>query len=161
LAGEALSRELVEQVYQAATVQRVFNLYGPSEDTTYSTSAVIEKLPDRPPSIGRPIPDSQIYLLDSNFQPVPKGAVGEIYIGGAGLARGYLNRPDVSADRFLPDPFGQAPGARLYRTGDLARYLNNWELAFLGRCDHQVKIRGFRIEPGEIEAILRRHPAVR
>nr|ERT10167.1 hypothetical protein O185_26930 [Photorhabdus temperata J3] len=110
--------------------------------------------------IGTRIPDLALYLLDKYGQPVPLGAVGELYIGGVGVARGYLNRPELTAERFLTDPFSREPDARMYRTGDLARYLPDGNLAFLGRNDQQVKIRGFRIEPGEIEARLMEHPAV-
>jgi len=111
--------------------------------------------------IGRPIDNVQVYLLDRQRQPVPIGVPGELYIGGAGVARGYLNRPELTAERFLPDPFNSEPDARLYKTGDLVRYLPDGTLEFLGRIDHQIKLRGFRIEPGEIEALLLQHPAVR
>ncbi|WP_168428944.1 AMP-binding enzyme, partial [Erwinia amylovora] len=111
--------------------------------------------------VGRRVADLRLYLLDEQQQPVPAGASGELYVGGAGVARGYLNRPELSAERFLPDPFSPLPGARMYRAGDLARYLPDGSLAYLGRNDDQVKIRGFRIEPGEIAACLGEHPAVR
>jgi len=161
LAGEALHNKLVQQVYEQGTIEQVFNLYGPSEDTTYSTFALIRRGESAEPSIGRPIVNTQVYLLDAWQQPVPVGAAGELYIGGEGLARGYLNRPELTAEKFVPDPFSGEPGARLYRTGDLARYLPDGNLEFLGRIDHQVKIRGFRIELGEIEAALGKHTAVR
>jgi amino acid adenylation domain-containing protein len=161
LAGEALHNKLVQQVYEQGTIQQVFNLYGPSEDTTYSTFALMKRAASEEPLIGRPIANTQVYLLDAWQQPVPVGAAGELYIGGEGLARGYLNRAEMTAEKFVPDPFGGYPGARLYRTGDLARYLPDGNLEFLGRIDHQVKIRGFRIELGEIEAALGKHPTVR
>jgi acyl carrier protein len=112
-------------------------------------------------SIGRPIANTQVYILDRHLQPVPIGIPGELYIGGDGLARGYLNQPELTAEKFIKDPFSHEPGARLYKTGDLVRYLRDGNIEFLGRRDHQVKIRGFRVEPGEIETILAQHPAVR
>jgi surfactin family lipopeptide synthetase A len=160
LAGEPLHNTLVQQLYQQDTVHRVFNLYGPTEDTTYSTFTLVEK-GEREPSIGRPIANTQVYILDSHLQPVPIGVVGELYLGGDGLARGYLRRPGLTAERFIPNPFSQQPSVRLYKTGDLSRYLPDGNIEFLGRIDHQVKIRGFRIELGEIETILRQHPQVR
>ncbi|MBW8833545.1 MAG: AMP-binding protein, partial [Burkholderiales bacterium] len=114
-----------------------------------------------PPPIGRPIANTQIYILDDRLEPVPIGVAGEIYIAGAGVARGYLNRPELTAERFLRDPFSSDPHARMYKSGDLGRWLPDGTIEYLGRNDHQVKIRGFRIEPGEIEAQLARHPAVK
>jgi amino acid adenylation domain-containing protein len=161
LAGEPLKNSLAQQVYaQAESVRRVLNLYGPSEDTTYSTAASHARGATTEPTIGRPVANTQAYVLDSRLGPVAVGVSGELYLGGAGLARGYLARPDLTAERFIPDPFGGIPGARLYRTGDITRYLPGGELEFLGRADQQVKIRGFRIEPGEIEVVLSTHPAV-
>jgi amino acid adenylation domain-containing protein len=158
LAGEPLRTELVEQIYRQKTVERVYDLYGPSEDTTYSTFAL--RRPNGPEIIGRPIANTQIYLLDANMYPVPIGVPGEIYIGGTGLARCYLNRPGLTAERFIPDPFGDKSGGRLYRTGDLARYSPDGNIEFLGRIDLQVKVRGYRVELGEIETVLRKHEAV-
>jgi amino acid adenylation domain-containing protein/thioester reductase-like protein len=160
LAGEPLPNALAQQLYGLGTVQGVYNLYGPSEDTTYSTYALVEKGAQSAPTIGRPIANTQIYVLDAQLQLVPIGVPGELYIGGDGLARGYLNRPELTAERFIPHPFSDEPGARLYKTGDLVRYLPDGNIEYLGRIDHQVKIRGFRIELGEIEAVLGQHPAV-
>jgi microcystin synthetase protein McyA len=160
LAGEALSEELVERLYKETRVEQVLNLYGPTEDTTYSTFARIDRDKHGRPTIGRPITNTQVYLLNPLLEPVPVGAPGEIYLGGDGLARSYLNRAALTAEKFIPDPFSRRTGGRLYRTGDLARYGSDGELEFLGRSDYQIKIRGFRVELGEIEAALNTHPAV-
>nr|WP_248141654.1 non-ribosomal peptide synthetase [Burkholderia gladioli] len=158
--GEKLSAHLADRFKKRFEKVRLFNFYGSSEINGDATSfQCIENSPGS--IIGRPIANTRIYLLDTYGQPVPLGAVGELYIGGAGVARGYLNQPELSAERFLNDPFHSAPGARMYRTGDLARYQADGNLEFLGRNDQQVKIRGFRIEPGEIETHLASHPAVR
>ncbi|HEX4959260.1 MAG TPA: amino acid adenylation domain-containing protein [Thermoanaerobaculia bacterium] len=160
LAGEALAPELAERIYRHPQIEQVWNLYGPTEDATYSTWARVERGAARV-TIGRPLPGTQAYVLDGRLQPVPGGVPGELFLAGAGGARGYLGRPDLTAERFLPDPFGTQPGGRLYRTGDLARWLASGELEHLGRLDHQVKVRGFRIELGEIEAALGSLPGVR
>ncbi len=160
LAGEPLLKVLAQRIYELDHVERLLNLYGPSEDTTYSTWARIEKGELQPPTIGRPLADTQVYLLDTQLHPVPPGVTGELYISGEGLVRGYLNRPSLTAEKFVPNPFSAEPGARMYRTGDLARYLSDGRIDFLGRMDHQVKLRGFRIELGEIETLLVEHPAV-
>jgi acyl-coenzyme A synthetase/AMP-(fatty) acid ligase/acyl carrier protein len=159
LAGEALSPKLVQQLYEQEMVQRVFNLYGPTEDTTYSTYALMEKRLQSAP-IGQGIANTEVYVLDQHLEPVPVGVAGEVFLGGQGLARGYLSRPEQTAERFVPHPHSQAPGKRLYRTGDLGRYLADGQLEYLGRRDHQVKLRGFRIELGEIEAALSGHESV-
>ncbi|WP_236144697.1 non-ribosomal peptide synthetase [Nostoc sp. CMAA1605] len=158
LAGEALSNQLAQQLYQQENIQRVYNLYGPSEDTTYSTYSLVEKGATQQPSIGKPIANTQIYILNPELQPVPIGIVGELYIGGEGLARGYLNQPELTAQKFISHPF--EPGKKLYKTGDLARYLPDGQIEFLGRIDHQVKLRGFRIELGEIESVLESYESV-
>ncbi|MBS9426295.1 amino acid adenylation domain-containing protein, partial [Photorhabdus caribbeanensis] len=160
--GDVLDPHVIKQVLCNNPPQQLLNGYGPSEGTTFTTTYRITALPSRVVRIpiGRPIANTRIYLLDTNGQPVPLNVEGEIYIGGDGVACGYLNRPELTAERFLPDPFSDEPNARLYRTGDLARYLPDGNLEFLGRNDQQVKIRGFRIEPGEIEARLIEHPAV-
>ena len=151
MAGELLPPELVDRVY-ATGIKRVFDLYGPTETTTYSTCAL--RLPGAPASIGRPIGNTRIYLLDENLSQVPPGALGEIFIGGEGVTRGYLDRPKLTSERFLTLPAVE-PQGRLYRTGDLARQLGDGSLVYLGRRDQQVKLRGHRIELGEIETALR------
>lgn len=160
LSGEALSPTLPAQLYQETSVQKVFNLYGASEASTYSTCALIPRAPNATVTVGQPIAGTRIYVLDSHRKLVPFGVVGELYIGGSGLARGYLNRPELTAERFNTDPFSVEPFARLYQTGDLARYLSDGSIQYYGRMDYQVKVRGFRVEPGEIEAVIRGHPAV-
>ncbi len=160
VAGEALKRSLVESLFEKTGVQRLCNLYGPSETTTYSSWVAMDREDGFAPHIGKPVGNTQFYLLDEQQQPVPLGVPGEIYIGGAGVARGYLNRDDLTAERFLPDPFSQDQTARMYRTGDLGRYLADGNIEYLGRNDDQVKIRGFRIELGEIDARLAKHPAI-
>jgi len=145
---------------------RLINAYGPTEATI--TATAFETAPlvgetsrlHRVP-IGRPLANREIYILDGHCNPVPIGVPGELHIGGTSLARGYLNRPDLTADKFIPDPFSNMPGARMYKTGDLARHLPDGNIEYIGRTDHQVKIRGFRIELGEIEAVLAQHPFVR
>ncbi|MGH9932780.1 MAG: non-ribosomal peptide synthetase [Pyrinomonadaceae bacterium] len=141
----------------------VVNNYGPTECTVVATSGPVpcEAYASTLPTIGRPIANTQVYILDENMQPVPVHAAGEIYIGGAGVARGYLNRPELTAEKFVSNPFSPDPNARLYRTGDLARYLANGDIAYLGRIDEQIKILGHRIEPNEIVAVLDRHPAIK
>ncbi len=158
LAGESLSIELVKRLYESTSVHKVHDLYGPSESTTYSTWTC--RGADGPQTIGRPIPNSQVYILDAHRNPVPIGAVGEIYIGGDGVSRGYLNQPELTAEKFIIHSFDDEPAKRLYKTGDLARYLPDGNIEFLGRMDDQVKIRGHRIELGEIETVLRQHPAI-
>ncbi len=137
---------------------RFYNVYGPTECTVDATVCCLQTIAE--PAIGRPIANTRIYLLDERLKPVPIGVPGELHIGGDGLARGYLGRPELTAERFIPNPYGEAPGARLYKTGDLARYLPDGSIKFLSRIDHQVKLRGFRIELGEIETVLKQHPAV-
>ena len=152
LAGEPLHRTLVDRLFERTGVDVVYNLYGPSETTTYSTCATYRRDEAGPVHVGRPIDNTRLYVLDPSLRLVPFGAVGEVFIGGAGVARGYLGRPELTAQRFLDDPF--VPGERIYRTGDLGRWRADGNLEYLGRTDFQVKVRGFRIELGEIEARL-------
>jgi amino acid adenylation domain-containing protein len=159
VAGESCPAELVA-CWQPG--RHFFNAYGPTETTVCAT---IFECPNNyhqpsPPPIGRPLVNTQVYVLDTHLQRVPVGVPGELYVGGIGLARGYLNRPELTAEKFIPNPFSSNPQARLYKTGDLVRYRHDGNLEFLGRIDNQVKVRGFRIELGEVEAVLTQHPTV-
>ncbi len=158
LAGEALLTTLAQQIYQETGVEKVYNLYGPTEDTTYSTYTLVPRGGEV--TIGKPLLNTQAYIVDKNLQPVPIGVPGELFLAGDGLARGYFGRDDLTNERFIPNPFSSRPGARMYRTGDLCRFLANGEIEYLGRIDNQVKIRGFRIELEEIENAISRHPSV-
>ena len=156
--GEALPLDLAKQIL--ARCGSLWNMYGPTETTIWSTLRQVWP-DDTEISIGKPIGNTKCYILDSHMQPVPVGVSGDLYIGGDGLARGYLSRPELTAEKFVPNPFSVQPGARLYKTGDLAKYKPNGEIYYLGRGDNQIKIRGFRVELGEIEAVLAQHPAIR
>lgn len=162
--GEALKRKLASELLERGT--ELWNLYGPTETTIWSAAYKVELLESTEQqngivSIGRPISNTQFYILDQHHQPVPVGVFGELHIGGAGLARGYLNREELTAQKFIPNPFNGDSASRLYKTGDLARYRPDGNVEYLGRIDHQVKVRGFRIELGEIEVVLSQHPGVR
>lgn len=154
LAGEALSAGLVRQIYESTNVQKVYNLYGPTEDGTYSTWSLVPRSGEV--TIGRPLPGTDVHILDENREKVSDGVPGEIYLAGEKLARGYFNRPDLTKERFLQNPFTSGDHVRMYRTGDLGRLLPNGDLQYLGRVDNQVKLRGYRIELGEIESALLR-----
>ena len=156
--GEALSGELAHRLL--ASCGQLWNMYGPTETTIWSALKAVERVKGGVVEIGRPIANTQLYILDERMQVVPVGVAGELYIGGDGLAQGYLNRAELTAERFVPDPYGASEGGRLYRTGDVARYGSEGEVEYLGRADQQVKVRGHRIELGEIEAVLARHPLV-
>ena len=153
--GEALSADLAKQLAQRCG--SVWNMYGPTETTIWSSVYKVEGKDNKLVPIGKPIANTTFYILDSQRRPVAIGEEGELYIGGEGLARGYFQRDELTAEKFVPDPFSAIPGARMYRTGDLARFRTDGNVEFLGRIDHQVKIRGFRIELGEIEAVLEQH----
>ncbi|WP_437742524.1 amino acid adenylation domain-containing protein [Sorangium sp. So ce1504] len=162
--GEASSWELIERIRTLAPGCTVVNHYGPTETTVGSLTWQVDPAGGRSGTtvpIGRPLPNTQAYVLGVNFEPVPVGVPGELYLGGAGVTRGYHARPELTAERFVPDPFGGVPGGRLYRTGDRVRLLANGAIEFLGRTDHQIKLRGHRVELGEIEARLREQPEVR
>jgi amino acid adenylation domain-containing protein len=159
LAGEPLKSELVDAMYASSSAGCIYDLYGPSESTTYSTYALRNAQGGE--TIGRPVANTQAYVVDAEGALLPAGVVGELYLGGVGLARGYLNRPGATAEKFIPNHFSPEPGERLYRTGDLVRWLPDGTLEYLGRIDHQVKVRGYRIELGEIESVLLAHASVR
>ncbi|HEV8316459.1 MAG TPA: amino acid adenylation domain-containing protein, partial [Vicinamibacterales bacterium] len=163
LGGEALYADAVRSWREAAPHVRIFNEYGPTETVVGSCVYEVTDLNAHPGTvpIGRPIANTQVYVLDKRGQLVPPGVEGELFIGGAGIARGYLHRPELTADRFVPDPFASTPGARLYRTGDVVRWRTDGNLVYVGRFDDQVKLRGYRIELGEVEAALRELPGVR
>ena len=162
VAGEACWPALVSRVAEVLPHAVLYNEYGPTEASVWSTFHVCSAIADQTlVPIGRPIANCKIYLLDAHGHPVPTGAPGELYVGGAGVARGYLNRPELSAAVFVADPFAAEAGARMYKSADMARYLPNGQIEYLGRNDTQVKIRGFRVEPGEIVARLQEHPSVR
>jgi len=157
--GEAIDAA-TWQMLAAAPRTEFYNMYGPTECSVDSTIGWVRQSPDQP-TIGRPVSNARLYVLDRNLQPVPIGIPGELCIGGAGVGLGYLNRPNLTAEKFIPDPFSQEPDARLYRTGDLVRYLPDGNVEFLGRMDNQVKVHGYRIELGEIDAVLSKHPDVK
>ncbi|MFY9618164.1 MAG: FkbM family methyltransferase, partial [Pyrinomonadaceae bacterium] len=164
LGGEASSWDLIDRIQGLVPDCRILNHYGPTETTvgvlTYAVEQKATDVDSKTVPLGYPIANTQIYVLDALLRPSPLGVPGELHIGGANLARGYLDSSETAAAKFIPNPFGKEPGERFYKTGDLCRFLHNGSIEFLGRTDDQVKVRGFRTEPGEIEAVLRRHPAV-
>jgi acyl-coenzyme A synthetase/AMP-(fatty) acid ligase/aryl carrier-like protein len=160
--GEAFTFDLLARIRETGAACRILNHYGPTETTIGTCALELDDVVDAASAtvpIGRPFPGARAYVVDPRGEPTPLGVVGELWIGGAGVARGYVNRPDETAERFVADPF--ADDGRVYRTGDRARFLRDGTIEFLGRVDAQVKIRGYRVEPGEVEAALLRHPAVR
>ena len=160
--GETCDPKWVRVILQSGPPQCLMNVYGPTENTTFTTTHRVESVAETTATvpIGRPIANTRVYLLDRHLQPVPIGVVAELYAGGDGLARGYLNRPELTSERFIRDPFDADPSSRIYRTGDFARWLPDGSVDFVGRVDGQVKLRGFRIELQEIEAALAHHPEV-
>ncbi|NEO42624.1 MAG: amino acid adenylation domain-containing protein, partial [Moorea sp. SIOASIH] len=161
--GEAVDPKSVKQVLEKGAPERLLHVYGPTENTTFSSWYKVTKVAEGATNlpIGKPISNTQVYILDSNLQPVPIGVPGELHIGGDGLATGYHNRPELTVEKFIVNPFDKSQATRLYKTGDLGRYLPDGNIEFIGRIDHQVKIRGYRIETGEIEATLTQHPTVK
>jgi acyl-CoA synthetase (AMP-forming)/AMP-acid ligase II len=160
IGGEEALADRLAAWHRRACHVRLVNTYGPTETTIVATHRELADTSGRDVPIGRPIPGARAWAVDHRLQPVPPGVRGELLIGGVGVARGYLGRPEITAERFLPDPFSGVPGARVYRTGDLVFFRPGGDLIFAGRADRQIKLRGYRIEPGEIEAALRLHPAV-
>ena len=161
--GEAVDLQRVKELLRKGPPRRLLHVYGPTETTTFASCYWVKAVSADATTvpIGRPIANTEIYILDANLNPAPIGVSGELYIGGPGLARGYLNRPELTAEKFIKHPFTADPTSRLYKTGDRARYLPDSNIEFLGRLDNQVKIRGYRVELGEIEAALSQHPAVK
>jgi acyl-coenzyme A synthetase/AMP-(fatty) acid ligase/acyl carrier protein len=160
--GETADPSAVRQVLEKGRPRRLVHVYGPTECTTFSSWQLVGEVPRTAVTvpIGRAMSNMRLYILDRHLEPVPIGVTGELHVGGDGLARGYLDQPGFTAERFIPDPFGGAPGGRLYKTGDLTRWLEDGQVEFVARNDFQVKVRGFRIEPGEIETVLREHESV-
>src|SRR5258706_2301662 len=156
--GEMLPRDLAQRLLTKGA--RLWNLYGPTETTIWSALGIVEAGEGAVP-LGHPIAQTQLHVLDRHLQPLPIGIPGELYIGGAGLARGYLNQSDLTAQRFIHNPFSSLPAARLYRTGDIVRRMSDGNLEFIGRSDQQAKLRGYRIELGEIETALADHADIR
>jgi len=160
LAGEPLSRQITTRIFNSTNLEKIWNAYGLSEDTTYTTVSLIRRELEEPITIGKPIANRQLYVLDEYQRKVPIGVIGELYVAGNGLARGYINKPELTAERFLPNSFSDKKKTRMYRTGDLVRYRSDGELEYIARKDHQIKLRGHRIELGEIEMTLGAHKAV-
>ncbi|MFI6688247.1 amino acid adenylation domain-containing protein [Streptomyces sp. NPDC050485] len=159
--GEAVNSARVAQVLAAEPPERLLHVYGPTETTTYATWQLVREADENAAvPIGGPLANTTVYVLDEQLNPVPVGVVGELYVAGPGVARGYLNRPELTAERFLDNPHGQAPDDRMYRTGDLVRWTGQGAIEYVGRVDHQVKVRGYRIEPSEIELVLAQHPDI-